>query len=332
MLRDQVATSLAGVATDVEVIGSASVLALLAKPIIDLAVGVPDGLPVSAVTERLEPEGWIYRSDQGTEGGHVFVLEARPWHRVAHLHVVEHDGRQWRNYLRLRDTLRSNAEARERYEAAKLRLIDQEAANRTAYTLGKSEVIASLLRASSEELPAWATEAIHVVEHDPNWVDQAARYAGEVSALFVDWLTSEVMHIGSTAVPDLPAKPIIDLQATADDPAAAIKAVAETAADDGWMFVPRPLDRRPWRWLLVRINSDASRRLAHLHLMPPHQQRWHDQVLFRDRLRSSAILRNEYTQLKRRAAAMSPVDREAYGRAKTEFVLMVLRNSQGFTA
>lgn len=145
-LRDRVQTSLAGVAVAVEVIGSASVPALLAKPIIDLDVGVRPGLPVSVVAERLEPEGWIYRSDQGDAGGQVFVLETRLWHRVAHLHVVEHDGCQWRDYLRLRDTLRTSARARTRYEATKLRLVDHDPANRQDYTLGKADVIASLLR------------------------------------------------------------------------------------------------------------------------------------------------------------------------------------------
>jgi GrpB-like predicted nucleotidyltransferase (UPF0157 family) len=131
-LRNRVAQALNGVATDVEVIGSSSVLGLLAKPIIDLAVGIDPNQPISAVTARLAPDGWIYRGDAGSDGGHVFVLEARPWHRVAHVHVVEHDGGQWRNYLRFRDLLRRSRDARERYEAVKLRLAAQDPPHRSA--------------------------------------------------------------------------------------------------------------------------------------------------------------------------------------------------------
>ncbi|MCD2195879.1 GrpB family protein [Actinomycetospora endophytica] len=162
------------------------------------------------------------------------------------------------------------------------------------------------------------------MDHDPMWAGLATRFAGEVDELFAGWLTSDVVHVGSTSVPGLRAKPIIDLQAVAPDPAAALAAVDEKAAGVGWMFVPRELDQRAWRWLFVRVSPDASSRLAHLHLMPSGQDRWCDQLLFRDRLRSSRRLRAEYSQVKQLAAAEHPDDREAYGRAKKDFVLRVV--------
>lgn len=156
------------------------------------------------------------------------------------------------------------------------------------------------------------------------WAGLAARFAGEVDELFAGWLASDVIHVGSTSVPGLRAKPIIDLQAVSKDPAAALAAVGDRAAGAGWMFVPRELDQRTWRWLFVRVSRDAASRLAHLHLMPPGQDRWKDQMLFRDRLRRNPRLRAEYSQVKEQAAAEHPDDREAYGRAKKEFVLRVV--------
>jgi GrpB-like predicted nucleotidyltransferase (UPF0157 family) len=144
-LRDQVAEVLDGAVAGVDVVGSSSVPGLLAKPIIDLAVGLQADQPFSVVTEKLQSAGWIYRGDAGENGGQVFVLEARPWCRVAHLHVVEHDGIQWRNYLRFRDLLRGSATARRRYQAVKLRLAEQDRADRKAYASGKVEVVSSLL-------------------------------------------------------------------------------------------------------------------------------------------------------------------------------------------
>jgi GrpB-like predicted nucleotidyltransferase (UPF0157 family) len=125
-LRDQLLKILDGAATDVELIGSSSALGLLAKPIIDLAVGLTVDHVLSPVTPKLEAAGWIYRGDAGDNGGHVFVLETRPRYRVAHLHVVEHDASQWRNYLCFRDLLRQSPVARERYEAVNLRLAEKE--------------------------------------------------------------------------------------------------------------------------------------------------------------------------------------------------------------
>ena len=144
-LQMRVARVLEGVTTHVEVIGSSSVLGLLAKPIIDLAVGLTVDQPLPPTATRLEGDGWIYRGDAGADGGHVFVLEARPWHRVAHLHVVRYDGESWRNYLRLRDLLRRSPDARRRYEAVKAELAQRDPIDRKAYTLGKTEVVSSLL-------------------------------------------------------------------------------------------------------------------------------------------------------------------------------------------
>jgi GrpB-like predicted nucleotidyltransferase (UPF0157 family) len=141
-----VAESLDGIAAGVEQIGSSSVVGPLAKPIIDLAVGLSHHRDISPVRSRLEAAGWVYRGDAGDDGGHVFVLEARPWHRVAHLHVVGHGSVQWRNYVRFRDLLRRSSEARDLYETAKRRLAAEHPNDRKVYADGKSAVVGSLLR------------------------------------------------------------------------------------------------------------------------------------------------------------------------------------------
>ena len=93
----------------------------------------------------LQASGWIYRGDAGANGGHVFVLEARPWHHVAHLHVVDHGGEQWRNYLQLRDLLRRSPDARARYESVKRQLANEIGDDRKAYTDGKTGIVGELL-------------------------------------------------------------------------------------------------------------------------------------------------------------------------------------------
>ncbi len=148
-LADDVAAVLGDTVAAVEPIGSSSVLGLLAKPIVDLAVGLGPDQPLDPVAERLGAAGWVSRGDAGTQGGHVFLLSARPGHRLAHVHVVGHDGDQWRNYLSLRDLLRRSVDARTRYEAVKQRLWDDVGDDRDAYTDGKTAVIRSLLAEAS---------------------------------------------------------------------------------------------------------------------------------------------------------------------------------------
>lgn len=144
-LRDAVEAVLGSAVAGVEQIGSSSVSDLLAKPIVDLAVGLGENDAERTVRTVLVAAGWIYRGDAGGSGGHVFVLETRPWHRVAHLHVVELGGDQWQNYLSFRDLLRRSPEARARYEVAKMKLVETHQNDRRAYTEGKTAVVLELI-------------------------------------------------------------------------------------------------------------------------------------------------------------------------------------------
>lgn len=149
-LRDHVADLLANRVVGVEQIGSSSVVGLLAKPIVDIAVALAAEHDLQPVHERLVGAGWIYRGDAGARGGHVYVLETQQWHRVAHLHVVDQEGEQWSNYLRLRNLLRRDPSARARYEAVKQQLAGQVADDRTAYTDGKTSIVHQLLQEADE--------------------------------------------------------------------------------------------------------------------------------------------------------------------------------------
>lgn len=149
-LRDHVAAVLAGTAAAVEHVGSSSVLDLLAKPIVDLAVGVAADAQVDPVIEALTADGWIYRGDAGDEGGHVHVLESEPGVRVAHLHVVPYAGDQWVRYLALREVLRGSPQARQEYEDVKLRLVAEVDGDRAAYTDGKTDVVLGLLERATD--------------------------------------------------------------------------------------------------------------------------------------------------------------------------------------
>jgi GrpB-like predicted nucleotidyltransferase (UPF0157 family) len=171
--------------------------------------------------------------------------------------------------------------------------------------------------------PAWAVEPVRLVDHDPAWERLAQGFADEVRELFGGHLIGGVVHVGSTAIPGLPAKPVVDLQAVAADPAKAVSAARVVAEAASWMLVPRELDQRPWRRLFVRVGPQGCSRLAHLHLMPPGQARWDEQLRFRDRLRASPELRAEYAALKQRLVAEHHDDREAYTAAKGVFVRRV---------
>ena len=75
------------------------------------------------------------------------------------------------------------------------------------------------------------------------------------------------------------------------------------------------------RWLMLHANG---RRTHHLHLVLHGQSDWRERLAFRDALRADPVLALRYESLKRSLAEMHHNDREAYGQAKSEFVLAVL--------
>ena len=129
----------------VEHVGGTSVPGLRAKPILDIAAGLAPNARIEALQQRLIEAGYIYCGDGGEEGGRLFVLESAPDVRTLHLHVVDHGGRQWRNYLAFRTILRSDGDAREDYERLKLALAEKFAGDRKAYTAAKQDFINGIL-------------------------------------------------------------------------------------------------------------------------------------------------------------------------------------------
>ncbi|MFS8102939.1 GrpB family protein [Lentzea alba] len=176
----------------------------------------------------------------------------------------------------------------------------------------------------SEEAPAWAYELAEIRPHDPRWTARAEAERAKLTVLLGPWLVEGIEHIGSTAVPGLAAKPIVDLMASVTDLDTVVTAASERLADDGWSFVPPVLDGRPWRRFYVKPDSTQQRREAHLHLIQAQHPRWTDQIRFRDALIGDVGLARQYEDLKRGLSHASGHDREAYTEGKAAFVANVL--------
>lgn len=179
---------------------------------------------------------------------------------------------------------------------------------------------------SSDSQPKWAFEPVAVVDYDPKWPDLAGRECDHLQQLLAPWLTGTIEHVGSTAIPGIAAKPILDLQAPIDnlDTAAHIAAVL---TPHHWHYVPPELDQRPFRRFLVKVIHD--RRAAHLHLMTADSDRWHQQLAFRDALRDNPEWVQAYGRLKHELAERYRTDREGYSAGKQQFVVDVLKRRTG---
>jgi GrpB-like predicted nucleotidyltransferase (UPF0157 family) len=172
--------------------------------------------------------------------------------------------------------------------------------------------------------PAWATEPVDLVEADPAWAGRGEQERDRLETLLAPWLVARIEHVGSTAIPDLPAKPIIDLQAPVADLTDA-RPIAAVLGPHDWHYIDPDLDRRPWRRFFVKVAG--GRRRAHLHVMVLDSPRWYQQIAFRDALRADPTLTADYAALKRVLAIKHSDNREAYSAAKSDFIRKVLARS-----
>ncbi|GAA1027583.1 MULTISPECIES: GrpB family protein [Amycolatopsis] len=174
--------------------------------------------------------------------------------------------------------------------------------------------------------PDWAYERPEVHPPDPTWASRGSALCAELTRLLSPWLAAgQVEHVGSTAVPGLAAKPVLDVMASMRDLSTeTVSAVVPVLSAGGWCFVPPELDvAAPWRRFFVLPDAAGRRRVAHLHLLPEGHPRWQAQLKFRDALRADPGLAEEYAEVKRRLAG-EVTDREEYTAGKTDFVRRAL--------
>jgi len=176
--------------------------------------------------------------------------------------------------------------------------------------------------ANNTRLPEWATEAVKIENYDPNWIAQGTHEVQQLLSLLSSFGVDEVEHVGSTSIPTLPAKPILDLMAAIPS-YDRISELSDSLETHHWHYVPPELDNRAWRRFYIKVEN--NKRVAHLHLMLKGEPRWEQQLQFRDRLRKNPLLIAEYANLKRGLAEKFINDREAYSKSKAAFIEHVLR-------
>jgi len=174
---------------------------------------------------------------------------------------------------------------------------------------------------SSERSPGGP---VAVVPYDRTWPrrfgDLRRRLAAELGPVAV-----RIEHVGSTAVPDLAAKPIIDVQISVGD----VEAEATYVA--GIERVAAPLRSREPGHRYFRPAGD-SLRFVHVHVCDAGSKWERDHLLFRDYLRAHPHARDTYGRIKRELATRYGDDRLAYTDAKSDFILDTLDEAREWAA
>lgn len=159
---------------------------------------------------------------------------------------------------------------------------------------------------------------IRIAAYDARWPDRFAALAQQIGAALGE-AALRVEHVGSTAVPGLAAKPIIDLLlvvADSSDEASYVPALVRV----GYELRVREPDFEQHR-MLRTIGRDA-----HVHVYSPGASEIDRLIAFRDRLRTDDTARRLYEKTKRRLARREWPDMNAYAEAKTPVIRRILRD------
>ncbi len=163
-----------------------------------------------------------------------------------------------------------------------------------------------------------ANAPIEVVSYDPAWPSKFEEERSVLESLLADWIVGDIEHVGSTAVPGLAAKPVIDIMVPVKSLEASTGCI-EVASHAGYCYWPYKADVMHWF-----CKPSTAHRTHHLHIVPYESPLWFDRLRFRNVLRSDAKVAERYAELKRHLAKRYRNDREAYTEGKTDFVIAVL--------
>jgi len=167
-------------------------------------------------------------------------------------------------------------------------------------------------------------DAVEIAEFDPAWPGAYERERAAILAALGD-LVFAVEHVGSTSVPGLGAKPIIDIMIGLRDLADHARCVAPL---DGLGYEYRGDGGIPGRHYF-RKKLAVGLRTHHIHMVERESDFWRRHVLFRDYLRGHPDEASAYQRLKVRLAAQFRDDRLAYTEAKSEFIEAALAKARG---
>lgn len=163
---------------------------------------------------------------------------------------------------------------------------------------------------------------VRLMPHNPQWAEEFAQVKQELLEILGD-CALDIQHVGSTAVPGLDAKPILDVAVKV----LSFSQLKRTGApelvrrgyddcgekDDGYLFVHR---------------GEGQISLRHLHCYEPDSAEFENQINFRNYLIRHSETAREYHLLKHDLAARYPDDRPSYTRSKEDFIMRVIAQAK----
>lgn len=165
---------------------------------------------------------------------------------------------------------------------------------------------------------------VELVAYDPKWPQLAKIEIETLLSKLPANKIIDIQHVGSTAIPGLCAKPIIDIQIAVrslDEIKLLAVPILQSMGYQYWAENPDTT-----RMFFVKgMPPFGEKRTHHVHIFEANSKHWRGRILFRDYLITHPDIAKEYEQLKQELAKQFTHDREQYTDAKSEFVSKVLK-------
>lgn len=304
----------------IEHVGSTSVPGLVAKPIIDVEVVVPSFESGYAFIPALQSIGYLSETMSPFSDWHSLWRPAAPGRLQVNLGISAPDHPGAQRKIAFRDYLRTHDDFAREYALLKRTLADRYAHDGSSYTGGKTGFIRRIRRAIEGRGP----DVISVEPYELEWPARFEAEAARIRAATGDELLG-IEHIGSTSVPGLPAKPIIDIMGLVPSFEKGRHLVVPIRRLGYLYFGENDIRGRHY----FDLEDASGRDVIHLHLLAESSAEARNHILFRDYLRTHSDARDAYTALKHELIAKYANDRRTYTDAKADFIQEILAAAAG---
>jgi GrpB-like predicted nucleotidyltransferase (UPF0157 family) len=165
-------------------------------------------------------------------------------------------------------------------------------------------------------------DAVDLVKYDPRWPELAIEEIHMLRGIFPEDRFPVIEHIGSTSIPGMDAKPILDILIVCKDIGEA-RSLIPRVLEQGYVYWDDNPDHNHL-FFVKGLPPHGAGRTHHVHVHPIAHAAIDRTILFRDRLRANRQLAQQYQALKHRLADLHKNNREAYTIAKGAFIGQVI--------
>ena len=308
---------------EVHHIGSTAIPTIYAKPIIDILPVVKDISLVNSLNSQFEALGYVCMGEYGITGRRFYWKSKTK--RTHNIHLFEQGSPEILRHLAFRDFMRNHTDYARAYSVIKCCLAEVFPCDIENYVNGKASFVQMMdyQTGNARDKQLNAPDNIVIQSYNPAWPKLAEAEIKAIKTIADHLSFVSIDHMGSTAVPGLSSKPIIDLLITVESIEQADRWIAPLESL-GYLYWKDNPDKTHLR-LFKGMPPFGEARTHHVHIVEAGNDTIEHRILFRDILRGDKKVRADYQSLKLKLSETCAMDREVYTDSKGEFIKSVLR-------